>query len=116
MSVQLRVVKGGAGDPTVWPLFAELARRHDVSREEAIIYGVIVALTRMGREATAYTIRDALGTGKVRRSRSGPLPYDLRDLKLRLSHLVRASLIARTSRVNETGRSMPSLYSPLGPR
>lgn len=112
MGATLRLIRATDDPITVWPLFAELVRRHDISREECIIYGVIVALARTGQPVTFNGIRDTMAQAPLRRNRVEFTRSDRRDLQRRVANLVAAGLVVRR---HHPPRSATH-YIPTGPQ
>lgn len=108
MAATLRLIRPPDDPVTVWPLFAELVRRHDISREECIVYGVIVAMSRTGQPVTFNGIRDTMAQAPTRKDRKRG---ERRNLQRRLAHLVAEGLVRRRQHLG-----MASHYIPLGPQ
>jgi hypothetical protein len=103
----LRLIRAPDDPITVWPLFAELVRRHDISREECIVYGVIVAIARTGNVVTREAVRSTMCGAPPHRN--GKLSE--RNLKRRLARLVECGLVHRRRHPG-----FASHYVPIGPQ
>lgn len=111
MAATLRLIRPPDAPITVWPLYAELVKRHDISREECIVYGVIVALARTGQPVTFNGIRDTMAVAPTRRDRREAVRGERRNLQRRLAHLIEVGLVMRRQHIGAE-----SHYIPTGPQ